>query len=79
MQNIFIIIMQEAYFKSRNLNYHKELLGLEDSKDGETTVKKTEVDHSPKKITKSKQTLIKILEEDRGSSTSSRRDSPMSM
>lgn len=65
--------MQEAYFKSRSLNYHKELLGQEDSKDEEATIRNIEEEHhQSKKITKSKQTLIKILEEDRGSSSSSR-------
>jgi hypothetical protein len=64
--------MQEAYFKARKHNVEDELLGKDDITE---VADEKEVDHptgSPKKVNKSKQTLMKILEEDRGSSTSSK-------
>lgn len=63
--------MQEAYFKARKMKVQDELYG-NDVDDSKMSAKANSVSATPAKPNKSKQTLMKILEEDKGSSSSSK-------
>lgn len=66
--------MQEAYFRARKTNVEDELFGDENSQP-KVSVRGDSVnapETTPKKPNKSKQTLLKILEEEKGSTTSSK-------
>lgn len=61
--------MQEAYFKARKMKIQDELYGNDPDESKASVKDNTEV-VVPARQNKSKQTLMKILEEDKGSSTS---------
>lgn len=72
VQNIFIIVMQESYFRARKYNLEEDLFGKKEKViEQESNISVLAGENSPIKTTKSKQTLMKILEEERNSSSSS--------
>jgi len=71
VQNIFIIVMQESYFTARKYNLEEDLFGVHKEVEERESTKSVAAVEARPKTTKSKQTLMKILEEDRYSMESS--------
>lgn len=70
VQNIFIIVMQEAYFTARDVNLQEELLGKQNvaSSSSPNLKKDMEKPQVKESMSRSKMTLSKMLQEDRRSS-----------
>lgn len=65
--------MQESYFKARKFNLEQDLFGSPDSlPDNDSNKEESQYDKANRKVNKSKHALMKILEEDRNSSSSSK-------